>query len=78
VSPASLPTASVPFAHLKGLACRPYFSWLMQSPLCAVHAATTFRRYHLDTGAANEHVPMNDQGYYLPLWQVSPLASLQA
>lgn len=26
--------------------------------------------YHLDTGAANEHVPMNDQHYYLPFWQV--------
>ena len=27
-------------------------------------------RYHIDTGAANEHVPMNDEGYYLPFWQV--------
>ena len=27
------------------------------------------RRYHVDTGAANEHVPMNDQGFYLPFWQ---------
>lgn len=26
--------------------------------------------YHLDTGAANEHVPMNDQGFYLSFWQV--------
>ncbi|EFN51990.1 hypothetical protein CHLNCDRAFT_32765 [Chlorella variabilis] len=25
--------------------------------------------YHIDTGAANEHVPMNDEGYYLPFWQ---------
>ncbi|KAI3430592.1 hypothetical protein D9Q98_005185 [Chlorella vulgaris] len=25
--------------------------------------------YHLDTGAANEHVPLNDQGYFLPFWQ---------
>ncbi|KAL4422904.1 hypothetical protein ABPG75_009101 [Micractinium tetrahymenae] len=25
--------------------------------------------FHLDTGAANEHVPLNDQGYLLPFWQ---------
>ncbi|PSC67392.1 Amino acid permease 2 [Micractinium conductrix] len=25
--------------------------------------------YHLDTGAANEHVPANDAGYLLPFWQ---------
>lgn len=25
--------------------------------------------FHLDTGAANERVPMNDQGYLLPFWQ---------
>lgn len=26
--------------------------------------------YHLETGAANEHVPSNTDHYYLPLWQV--------
>jgi len=26
--------------------------------------------YHLDTGAANEHVPANTEHYLLPFWQV--------
>lgn len=26
--------------------------------------------YLVDTGAANEHVPLNETGYLLPLWQV--------
>ena len=32
--------------------------------------------FHADTGAANEHVPLNDAGYFLPLWQVSAMPQL--
>jgi hypothetical protein len=28
----------------------------------------------MDTGAANEHVPLNDQGYLLPLYMVRAVA----
>jgi len=30
--------------------------------------------YLVDTGAANEHVPLNETGYLLPLWQVGGAA----
>ena len=28
----------------------------------------------MDTGAANEHVPLNEQGYFLPLYMVRAAA----
>lgn len=41
-------------------------------PPCSMAAALGSRAMYLvDTGAANEHVPLNETGYLLPLWQVS-------
>ena len=33
-------------------------------------------RYHLDTGAANEHVPLNESGFFLPFYMVRAAAQL--
>ena len=35
---------------------------------CLPFPALPTPRFHLHTAAANEHVPMKDQGYYLPFW----------
>lgn len=37
--------------------------------LSALSSLGSAAMYHLDTGAANERVPLNDQGYLLPFWQ---------
>ncbi|EFN54340.1 hypothetical protein CHLNCDRAFT_24724, partial [Chlorella variabilis] len=36
---------------------------------CSIISAGRAAMFHADTGAANEHVPLNDAGYFLPLWQ---------